>query len=184
MAARALALGVDVAAFIVLAPAAFAPYLAVLLVVDLLLAFFAVPPRLAAVRVLSRATLVDASLDAVRLTVAVRLLWRRIEQPVLVAGLVLLGALLVFAGAGLAAVAALAVAFALFALRGRLELAAGLLAGLLHPIAALSVSALVPPLVVLVVLSIAVVADAGASPAVVLGVHALASRPASYRVPD
>ena len=173
VAARAVALGVDFLALVVLAPAPFASYLAVVLVVDLLLAFFAVAPRLAAVRVLAHATLVDASLDAVRLTVSVRRLWRRIERRVLVAGVVLLAGLLVFAGAGLAAVAGVGIAFALFALRGRLELAAGLLAGLLHPLAALWVSALVPPLVMLAVLTAVVVAAPVASPAAVLGVQAL-----------
>ena len=171
---RALALGVEFAALLVLAPPAFASCLAVLLVVDLLLAFFAVAPRLAAVRILARATLVDASLDAVRLTVAVRRLWRRIEQRVLVAGPVLLAGLLLFAGAGLAAVAGVGIAFLLFALRGRFELVAGLLAGRLHPVAALSVSALVPPLVMLVVLTVVVVTGPGAAAAAVLGVQALA----------
>ena len=64
--ARGLAVAVDFLALIVLAPTAFASYLSVLLVVELLLAFFGVAPRLAAVRVLARATFVDASLDAVR----------------------------------------------------------------------------------------------------------------------
>lgn len=170
--ARVSAFAVDVAALLVLAPLAFASYLAVLLVVDLLLAFFAVAPRLAAVRVLARATLTGASLDAVRLTVAVRSLWRRLERRVVLAGLVVAGVLVVFAGAGFAALAGLAVALVLFALRGRLEIAAGLLAGLLRPLAALTVSALLPPLVVLPALVVLLVADVAATPAVVLGVHA------------
>ena len=136
VAARALALGVDFVALLVLVPTAFAPYLALLLVVELLLAFFAVAPRLAAVRVLARATLVDDSLDTVRLTVAVRRLWRRLERYVLAAGVLVLLALLLFASAGLGVLAGIGLAFAIFALRGRLELAAGLLAGLLHPNAA------------------------------------------------
>ena len=173
VAARALALGVDFVALLVLLPTAFAPYLAVLLVVELLLAFFAVAPRLAAVRVLARATLVDDSLDTVRLTVAVRRLWRRLERYVLVAGVVVLLALLLFASAGLGVLAGIGLAFALFALRGRLELAAGLLAGLLHPNAAIVVSALAPSAVVLVVLAVVFVVEPGASPAFVLGVHAL-----------
>ena len=173
VAARALALGVDFVALLVLLPTAFAPYLAVLLVVELLLAFFAVAPRLAAVRVLARATLVDDSLDTVRLTVAVRRLWRRLERYVLVAGVVVLVALLLFASAGLGVLAGIGLAFAIFALRGRLELAAGLLAGLLHPNAAIVVSALAPSAVVLVVLSVVFVVEPGASPAFVLGVHAL-----------
>ena len=173
VAARALALGVDFVALLVLVPTAFAPYLAVLLVVELLLAFFAVAPRLAAVRVLARATLVDDSLDTVRLTVAVRRLWRRLERYVLVAGVVVLLALLLFASAGLGVLAGIGLAFAIFALRGRLELAAGLLAGLLHPNAAIVVSALAPSAVVLVVLAVVFVVETGASPAFVLGVHAL-----------
>ena len=173
VASRAVALGVDFVALLVLVPTAFAPYLAVLLVVELLLAFFAVAPRLAAVRVLARATLVNDSLDTVRLTVAVRRLWRRLERYVLVAGVVVLLALLLFASAGLGVLAGIGLAFAIFALRGRLELAAGLLAGLLHPNAAIVVSALAPSAVVLVVLAVVSVVETGASPAFVLGVHAL-----------
>ena len=143
-----------------------------LLVVDLLLAFFAVAPRLAAVRVLATATLAGAALDTLRLTVAVRRLWRRLERRVLVAGLVLLGVLIVFAGAGLGAVAGIAVALALFALRGRLEIAAGLLAGLLRPLPALAVSALLPPLFVLPALVAVLAGDFAATPALVLAVRA------------
>ena len=176
VAARALALGVEFAALLVLAPPAFASYLAVLLVVDLLLAFFAVAFSLAAVHILARATLVDASLDAVRLTVAVRRLWRRIEQRVLVAGPVLLAGLLLFAEAGLAAVASVGIAFLLFALRGRFELVAGLLAGLLQSggrAVGLGARAPLVMLVMLVVLTVVVVTDPGAAAAAVLGVQAL-----------
>ncbi len=170
--ARAVAVAVDFLALVVLGPAAFASYLFVLLVVELLLAFFGVAPRLAAVRVLARATFVDASLDAVRLTVAVRRLWRRIERYVLVAGLVLLAALFVLADAGLGAVTSIGVAFLLFALRGRVELAAGLLAGILRPLAALFVSALAPHLVLLVLLVVLVLDGSPFSPAAVLLTHA------------
>ena len=171
VAAHLLDVAVDVAVFLVLTVSGFASYLVVLLLVELLLAVFAVAPRLSAVRRLAAVAPASDPLRTVRVAASVRRLWRRVERGVLLGGVIVLLGVVSFADFGIAAAGAVVFALALFALRGGVESGAGLLAGALRPLAALGVSAVVPPAVVLVLLAASLAVGLNVPPAAVFGTH-------------
>ena len=168
---RLLALGVDALALRLLHPLNFSAYLLVMVSAELLLAVFALAAPLAAIRGLSPDIVRGDALRAVRTTLAVRRLWSSVQWGVAV---LLLAVFLVVGlvwGLQRALLGAFVLIFGLFAVVGRLQIEAALVAGLLRPCSAIYVASLLPAGVTLLGLFLLAWSTVSFAPVTVVTAH-------------